>query len=78
MEKKKVSAEDLGNNFLVSARHLGQPRAAAVAELARELNEDVPGSSIVADPASWLFGTDGGGGGGGNGGNSSSSFPDVS
>ena len=51
----QVSAEDLGNNFLVSALHLGQPRAAAVAELARELNDDVPGQSVVADPAAWPF-----------------------
>mmetsp|Transcript_8982 Transcript_8982/g.19249 ORF Transcript_8982/g.19249 Transcript_8982/m.19249 type:complete len:537 (+) Transcript_8982:66-1676(+) len=46
----KVQANDLGNNFLVSANSLGEPRAKVVTELLQELNETVAGSYVEEEP----------------------------
>ncbi|KAG2424108.1 hypothetical protein HXX76_014782 [Chlamydomonas incerta] len=46
----KVEARDLGNNFLVSASSLGEPRAKVVTELLQELNESVSGSYVEEVP----------------------------
>ncbi|PNW87795.1 hypothetical protein CHLRE_01g002350v5 [Chlamydomonas reinhardtii] len=46
----KVEARDLGNNFLVSASNLGEPRAKVVTELLQELNESVSGSYVEEVP----------------------------
>jgi hypothetical protein len=39
----RVETRDLGNNFLVSASSVGEPRAKVVTELLQELNESVSG-----------------------------------
>ncbi|PNH10809.1 NEDD8-activating enzyme E1 regulatory subunit [Tetrabaena socialis] len=46
----KVEARDLGNNFLVCAASLGEPRAKVVTELLQELNESVSGSYVEEEP----------------------------
>ncbi|GLC42485.1 hypothetical protein PLESTB_001103300 [Pleodorina starrii] len=50
VDGEKVSARDLGNNFLVSASGLGEPRAKVVTELLQELNESVSGSYVEEVP----------------------------
>jgi len=45
-----VSEADLGNNFFVRPEDVGRPRAAATAELLKELNPDVEGFHRVARP----------------------------
>jgi amyloid beta precursor protein binding protein 1 len=52
----KVSAADLGNNFLVEAASLGQSRAKCVTALVQELNETVAGSYVEEAPEA-LIGT---------------------
>ena len=47
----RVTARDLGTNFLLDAACLGSARAQAVAELLKELNDSVEGSFIVEEPA---------------------------
>ncbi|GIL80934.1 hypothetical protein Vretimale_9348 [Volvox reticuliferus] len=50
VDGEKVDARDLGNNFLVSASSLGEPRAKVVTELLQELNESVSGSYVEEVP----------------------------
>ncbi|KAG2486394.1 hypothetical protein HYH03_014972 [Edaphochlamys debaryana] len=50
VDGQKVEARDLGNNFLVSASSLGEPRAKVVTELLQELNESVSGSYVEEVP----------------------------
>lgn len=45
-----VKQRDLGNNFMIAAAHLGRPRAAAVSDALKELNDAVEGSYVDADP----------------------------
>ncbi|RKO96468.1 hypothetical protein CAUPRSCDRAFT_8110, partial [Caulochytrium protostelioides] len=53
VDAQVVTRRDLGNNFFVTRDQLGQPRAAALASLLGELNEDVEAHSIQHDP--WTF-----------------------
>ena len=46
----KVEAADLGNNFLVDASSIGEPRARVVTQLLTELNESVNGSCVEEIP----------------------------
>ena len=46
-----VASSDLGNNFLLAASHMGQPRAKGVTQLLKELNEAVSGSFVEISPA---------------------------
>lgn len=50
VDGEKVQARDLGNNFLVSASSLNEPRAKVVTELLQELNESVSGSYVEEVP----------------------------
>lgn len=50
----KVSASDLGNNFLVEADSLGESRAKVVTELLQELNETVSGSYVEEAPEAMI------------------------
>jgi NEDD8-activating enzyme E1 regulatory subunit len=50
----KVSQYDLGNNFLVNAEGIGQPRAKVVTELLQELNPSVAGSYVDETPDTLL------------------------
>lgn len=52
----KVSARDLGNNFLVDESRLGQPRAHVVTDLLKEMNDTVSGSFIEDAPEQVLEG----------------------
>eukprot|EP00629_Pelagomonadales_sp_RCC1024_P009325 CAMPEP_0119269644 /NCGR_PEP_ID=MMETSP1329-20130426/6971_1 /TAXON_ID=114041 /ORGANISM="Genus nov. species nov., Strain RCC1024" /LENGTH=209 /DNA_ID=CAMNT_0007269645 /DNA_START=166 /DNA_END=792 /DNA_ORIENTATION=- len=45
-----VSERDLANNFFVREEDVGRPRAAACAELLRELNPDVQGTHRATPP----------------------------
>lgn len=45
-----VTQRDLGNNFMVASCQLGRPRAAAVSDALKELNDAVEGSFVDADP----------------------------
>eukprot|EP01050_Picozoa_sp_SAG11_P022329 SAG11_NODE_4196_length_2020_cov_1.121291_3_plen_219_part_00 len=47
VDGNKVEPADLGNNFFVEEKNLGQSRAKVVAELLQELNEDVDGNKFV-------------------------------
>ena len=49
-----MTDRDLGNNFLVEAASLGQPRAKVVCDLLTEINEAVAGSYIEESPDSLL------------------------
>ena len=49
-----VSAVDLGNNFFVEHKHIGNSRAAVVTQLLQELNEHVQGSYVTEDIAQVL------------------------
>jgi molybdopterin/thiamine biosynthesis adenylyltransferase len=46
----KTSEADLGNNWFVDDSYLGKSRAATVKELLLEMNPDVKGHHIEADP----------------------------
>ncbi|GFH27037.1 NEDD8-activating enzyme E1 regulatory subunit, partial [Haematococcus lacustris] len=50
----KVSARDLGNNFMVEPSRLGEPRAKVVTELVKELNDAVAGSYVEESPEQLL------------------------
>lgn len=50
VDGRKVSARDLGNNFLVTADALGQPRAEVVTALLQEMNDSVAGSYVEEVP----------------------------
>lgn len=50
----KVSANDLGNNFMVEASSLGEPRAKVCTELLNELNDSVAGSYIEESPETMI------------------------
>ncbi|KAJ9533463.1 hypothetical protein QJQ45_026456 [Haematococcus lacustris] len=50
----KVSARDLGNNFMVESSRLGEPRAKVVTELVKELNDAVAGSYVEESPEQLL------------------------
>jgi hypothetical protein len=52
IDGQKVTARDLGNNFLVASDSLGQPRAKVVTDLLKELNESVKGCYIEDTPES--------------------------
>ena len=47
----RVTARDLGSNFLLEAANVGSARAQAVAEHLKELNDTVDGSFIVEEPS---------------------------
>ena len=47
VDAEPVSARDLGNNFFVTKRHLGQPRARCACELLTEMNPDVKGDWLA-------------------------------
>ena len=47
----RVTARDLGSNFLLDTASLGGARAQAVAEHLKELNDAVDGSFIVEEPS---------------------------
>ncbi|XP_002975259.2 NEDD8-activating enzyme E1 regulatory subunit AXL [Selaginella moellendorffii] len=49
-----VQESDLGNNFLLSAENLGQPRAKSMAALLQEMNDSVLIDHIDASPESLL------------------------
>eukprot|EP01052_Picozoa_sp_SAG31_P069513 SAG31_NODE_28344_length_411_cov_1.150641_1_plen_104_part_01 len=49
MDGHKVEPSDLGNNFFVDEKSLGQSRAKVTAELLQELNEDVDGNKFVEE-----------------------------
>jgi amyloid beta precursor protein binding protein 1 len=50
-----VSEADASNNFFLPREHVGRSRRAEVAcELMCELNTDVHGSAVVADPVRWV------------------------
>ncbi|XP_025115674.1 NEDD8-activating enzyme E1 regulatory subunit-like isoform X2 [Pomacea canaliculata] len=46
VDGKKVQAEDVGNNFFLSADSVGKSRAQVATELLGELNEDVSGNFV--------------------------------
>ncbi len=46
----KVQAADLGNNFMLTADTLGEPRAKVVTQLIKELNDLVAGSYVEEHP----------------------------
>lgn len=46
----RVTASDLGNNFMIAASSLGEPRAKCVTELLKELNDGVAGSYVEEEP----------------------------
>lgn len=50
----KVTAADLGNNFLVDQSRLGQSRAHAVTDLLKEMNDTVSGSYVEDTPEQLL------------------------
>jgi amyloid beta precursor protein binding protein 1 len=50
----RVSAADLGNNFMVDASSLGEPRAKIVTEFVKELNDSVAGSYVEEVPEALL------------------------
>ncbi|KAF2075815.1 hypothetical protein CYY_002898 [Polysphondylium violaceum] len=50
VDSHKVAESDLGNNFFVEKKTLGQSRARVVCELLRELNDRVKGFSVEEDP----------------------------
>ena len=47
----RVTAQDLGSNFLLEAANVGSARAQSVAEHLKELNDSVDGSFIVEEPS---------------------------
>ena len=47
----RITAQDLGSNFLLEAANVGSARAQAVAEHLKELNDSVDGSFIVEEPS---------------------------
>lgn len=50
----RVSAQDLGNNFMIEADSLGQPRAQVVTSLLQEMNDSVAGSFVEEAPETLL------------------------
>jgi len=50
VDNNKVLESDLGNNFFVERKNVGQSRASVVCELLRELNDRVKGFSVEEDP----------------------------
>lgn len=50
VDGNKVTARDLGNNFLVDAEHMGTSRAQVVTELLKDMNESVSGSYVEDTP----------------------------
>lgn len=54
VDGNKVTAADLGNNFLVEQSRLGQSRAQAVTDLLKEMNDTVSGSYIEDSPEQLL------------------------
>lgn len=51
----KVSEDDAGNNFFVHLADKGRPRAEVCAAYLTEMNADVKGASVVADPETYDF-----------------------
>ena len=49
-----VEASDLGNNFFLEKKHVGDSRAQHVSELLQELNTAVTGSYVQESPAELL------------------------
>lgn len=54
VDGNKVTAADLGNNFLVDEGRLGQSRAQAVTDLLKEMNDTVSGSYVEDTPEQLL------------------------
>ena len=52
----RVEPRDLGNNFMVEASALGQPRAKVVTGLLKEMNESVRGSYVEEAPEALVAG----------------------
>lgn len=50
MDGTKVESRDLGNNFLLAQSDLGNSKAQAVSSLLKELNDNVAGGFVEADP----------------------------
>lgn len=51
VDHELVTERDFGNNFFVRRNDLGQPRAQVTKDLLLELNPDVSGECLVADPS---------------------------
>uniref|UniRef100_A0A8D2P9M7 NEDD8-activating enzyme E1 regulatory subunit n=1 Tax=Zosterops lateralis melanops TaxID=1220523 RepID=A0A8D2P9M7_ZOSLA len=54
VDGNQVSGEDVGNNFFLQKRHIGQNRAQSAMELLQELNSDVSGSFVEESPEKLL------------------------
>jgi len=54
VDGNKVTAWDLGNNFLVDQSRIGQSRAQAVTDLLKEMNDSVSGSYVEDTPEQLL------------------------
>lgn len=54
VDGNKVTAWDLGNNFLVDQSRMGQSRAQAVTDLLKEMNDSVSGSYVEDTPEQLL------------------------
>jgi amyloid beta precursor protein binding protein 1 len=54
VDGSKVTAADLGSNFLVDQSRLGQSRAQAVTDLLKEMNDTVSGSYVEDSPEQLL------------------------
>lgn len=54
VDGNKVTAADLGNNFLVDEGRLGRSRAQAVTDLLKEMNDTVSGSYVEDTPEQLL------------------------
>ncbi len=54
VDGQKVSARDLGNNFLVAEEHLGEAQAECCSRLMQEFNEGASGRYVAETPESLL------------------------
>ena len=59
VDGNRVEPRDLGNNFLVEASGLGEPRAKVVTDLLKEMNESVSGSYVEEAPEALIEGNPG-------------------
>ena len=55
VDDRKVTEDDCEDNFFVTKKHLGQPLAKVTQELLVEMNSDVSGDFVVADPKSFAL-----------------------
>lgn len=54
VDEALIETADLGNNFFLEDRHVGESRAQHVTELLKELNEAVTGSFVQESPEELL------------------------